>query len=272
MSAKPSTINPPPREFADWLLARGRHWVTTNEAASILGIPEGQVRQRLNPLQKADKLFSPARGGYVPIPAEYRSWGAVPASHFIDSLMHHLGHEYYVALLSAAELHGAAHQRPQAFQVMTNGRTKDREFGRVRLKFHHGSAIAERQTQAFNTPTGTMNVSTVETTVLDLINLPNESGGISNVATIIGEMIDDALLSESHRLSTAAAGYPTSVVARLGWILENVLDDTDVDLDTLAKRATQRSEPSLLLPGEPESGPVDKRWNIRINGDVEPDR
>ncbi len=59
-------------------------------------------------LRQAGRLFSPARGGYVPIPAEYRSWQAVPASHFIDPMMRHLDHDSYVAYLFAADLHGAA--------------------------------------------------------------------------------------------------------------------------------------------------------------------
>ena len=53
-------------------------------------------------------MFSPTRGGYVPIPAEYRSWRVVPASHFIDPMMRYLDNEYYVEFLSAAEVHGAA--------------------------------------------------------------------------------------------------------------------------------------------------------------------
>ena len=37
----------------------------------------------------------------------------------IDQLMSYLQKPYYVCMLSAAELLGAAHQRPQQFSVMT---------------------------------------------------------------------------------------------------------------------------------------------------------
>ena len=43
---------------------------------------------------------------------EFRSWGVVPASHFIGALMKHLGHDYYVGYLSATEVLGSAHQAP----------------------------------------------------------------------------------------------------------------------------------------------------------------
>ena len=49
---------------------------------------------------------------------EFRDKGCLPASHFIPYLMEHLGEKYYAGLLSAAEYHGAAHQRTQVFQVL----------------------------------------------------------------------------------------------------------------------------------------------------------
>jgi hypothetical protein len=50
----------------------------------------------------------------VIVPPEYRRIECLAADHFVPQLMEHLGEWYYVALLSAAELHGAAHQRPKA--------------------------------------------------------------------------------------------------------------------------------------------------------------
>src|SRR5690606_31080603 len=141
---------------------------------------------------------SPTKGLYVVVPAEYRSWGAVPAAHFIDALMGHLGHEYYVALLSAAEVHGFAHQRPQVFQVMTPARLRDRSFGRVRIQFISETSMAGRRVDVVNTPTGTMRVSSVETTVLDLVAHPRKSGGLSNVATIVGELLDEGKIDVSR--------------------------------------------------------------------------
>ncbi|NQW73136.1 MAG: hypothetical protein HQ453_10430, partial [Actinobacteria bacterium] len=73
----------------------------------------------------------PLTGFYVPIPPEFRTWGVIPALDFIDPLMRVLAANYYSALLSAAEIHGAAHQRPQAFQVAVDKRIKDRDLGRV---------------------------------------------------------------------------------------------------------------------------------------------
>ena len=46
--------------------------------------------------------------------------GVLPGELFIDPMMRALGRNYYVSLLTAAAMHGASHQAPQAFQVMVS--------------------------------------------------------------------------------------------------------------------------------------------------------
>lgn len=260
-----------PRELVDWLLARGRSWVTTQEAAELLGIADGHVAPTLARWRQRGHLFSPTKGLYVVVPPEYRSWGAVPPSNFIDPLMAHLGHRYYVSLLSAAERHGYAHQRPQVFQVMTPARLRDRAFGRVRIRFITSASMSGRPVDEVNTPTGTMRVSTVATTVLDLVAHPRDSGGLSNVATIVGEMLDDDRI-DPQDLTELAPSYPVSVVQRAGWLLDFMANwkDVEVELDSLAHLASgQRT--ALLVPGRPSVGVRDGRWNLIANDRPEPD-
>ena len=259
------TIPPEPRELADWLLAHGRHWVTTTEAAELLGIPEHHVAPSLAQSRQRGYLFSPTTGLYVAIPPEFRSWGAVPAAHFVDPMMRHLGHGYYVCLLSAAEIHGFSHQRPQVFQVMTPARLRSRTFGRVRIEFITSVHTSDRPTDVVNTPTGTMRVSTPETTVLDLVSFPNASGALFNVATIIGDMlVEDAL--DVGRLAEVASGYPASIVQRTGWLVDYMAGQVDVDVDTepLVPVASSRATPTPLDPGHGRSGTLDRRWNVIV--------
>ena len=261
-----------PRDLADWLIAHGRHWVTSEEVAALLGIPQAHVSPALSRWRHRGYLFSPTKGAYVPIPPEYQSWGAVPASHFIDPLMRHLGHDYYVCLLSAAEAHGFAHQRPQVFQVMTPARLRDRAFGRVRLSFIQSADTASRPTVVKNTPTGTMRLSTIEVTVLDLVSKPRHGGGLSNVATILGEMVREAAL-DPPVLTEVAASYPASVVQRTGWLLACVAGVVrkTLDLESLRQVVASRATPTPLYSHGPRRGPVDECWNVVVNGRVEPD-
>lgn len=94
------------------------------------------------------------KGGWVPVSAKYRSAGASPPSHFIHQLMDHLGHPYYVGFLSAAAIHGASHQSPMVFQVVTPAKLRERKVGRARLQFIQRSATAKRPRQQHNVPTG----------------------------------------------------------------------------------------------------------------------
>jgi len=210
-------------------------------------------------------LFSPTKGLYVAIPPEFRSWGAVPAAHFVDPMMRHLGHDYYVCLLSAAEIHGFSHQRPQVFQVMTPARLRPRTFGRVRIEFVTSVHTSNRPTDVVNTPTGTMRVSTPEVTVLDLVSFPNRSGALFNVATIIGDMLVEGAL-DVGRLAEVASDYPASIVQRTGWLLDYMARQVDVEVDTdpLIPGASTRTTPTPLDPGRGRSGNLDRRWNVVV--------
>ncbi len=206
------------RDLPDHLLSEGTSWFTAIEAADAVGVPVGHVYPGLKRLMDRGQVFSPARGFYVPIPPEFRSWGSVPASHFVDAMMHHLDRRYYVGLLSAAELYGAAHQRPQVFQVMVEQPLAARRNGRTRLRFHVRSRLAEVPTRDLTTPTGYLVVSTPEATVLDLASRPADGGGLDNVATVLVELAEDVKL-DVDALTNAFGSSSVSALRRVGWML-----------------------------------------------------
>src|SRR5207245_1202466 len=89
----------------------------------------------LQRLAKQGAIASPARGFYVIVPPEYRALGCLPADQFIPGLMKRLALPYYAGLLTAAQYHGAAHQRPQEFQVFLEKTRLPIECGKVRVAF-----------------------------------------------------------------------------------------------------------------------------------------
>lgn len=254
------------------MLSHGETWITSSEASEILGLDSTAARVALARLTRRRLLFSPTRGGYVAIPPEFRTWGVVPATHFVDQMMSHLGHAYYLGLLSAAEVHGAAHQRPQVSQIVTDARLRRRCFGRVCLEFVTDRHVAERPIVTRNTPTGTMRVSTPEVTVLDLVTHPRHSGGLSNIATIAGELIQDGALDPS-RLTEAVLSYPLAVVQRSGWLLDEAARQGELASLDLAEleRIVSRAAIARLAPGRPASGDVDRRWRLDVNSPVKSD-
>lgn len=265
-----------PRHLRDHLLSRGVHAVDIPAVQRLTGASKKEAAAAMMRLRHAGQFFSPTPGLYVVIPPEYASWGVVPAMDFIEPLMKKLARRYYVGLLSAAELHGAAHQRPQVFQVLTDRPLADRDFGRVRLRFYTRTGIERYPTVLRNSATGQVRVSTPEVTALDLAARPGDAGGLSNVATIVGELAMDGGLSPAA-LADAARLFPHSVARRLGWLLDRVAEQsgTETLTDALQEFLDQGNPRTrgldLLDPAGVRRGPAANRWRVVENTEVEPD-
>lgn len=254
--------------FVGALSARGRHHFTTAEAAEALRGTTTAVRAALRRLQEKGELATPYRGFYVIVPPEYRRLGCLPAEQFIAQLMGHLGETYYIALLSAAELHGAAHQRPQALQVMVTHNRKPLACGAVRVLFAARYDLAHTPVVEKNTPRGPVRVSSVEATALELVGYANHCGGLDNVATVLAELVENV---DADRLAAVARLCPIAWAQRLGFLLELVGHGTVAD--KLRPQVTERAKSAaLLVRANPRAGgQYHERWRLVVNAEVEPD-
>lgn len=252
------------KELPDSLLSTGRYSITAKELKNL--VPSTYVYRGMEQLKKAGKVFSPAKGFYLVVPPEYRSWGVVPAEWFIDALMEYQGVRYYVALLSAAAMHGAAHQQPQVFQVITSKQVRNRDVGRIRLRFFTSRYVDSTPTVKLPVHTGYVRVSTREGTVFDLVAHPQTSVGLSNVATIVKQLgqLDGKVLAR------IGAARPRADSRRVGWLVERF--SPDADLGSLRKIAQPEiGEPVALDSRGLRKGERDKRWGVLINASIEPD-
>lgn len=260
---------PKASDLSSWLLSRGVTSMTTGDIAALLGIPPSQVRVRLAPQRRAGAIVSPARGLWVPVPPERSAWGAPEPGAYIDDMMAHLDCGYYVGWLSAASLHGAAHQAAQEFQVATSKAVPDRRVGRSSLRFLARSRIDAVPVARMAFAGSLVRVSTVGATMLDVAEDLAVAGGLDNAATVIAELSWEGggFLPD---VTAAAPVHSAAAVRRLGWILENVAGAGG--LDGLARIAKERGEsPSYLSPTSPKAGALDPRWNIILNKEVDPD-
>jgi predicted transcriptional regulator of viral defense system len=264
-----ATVNP--SALADWLIARGRHFITTDEVAELVGVEPSVVSVSLQRAREANKIVSVTKGGWVPVPPEYRDAGAPPPLHYIDPLMRHLGHTYYVGFLSAARLHGASHQVPMVLQVVTPALLRDRQIGRNRIEFIRRSSAARRPTMERNVPTGRITVAAPAVTVLDLVEAPASGGGLGNVATVIGDLLQEGVI-DGDALAEVAADYPGAVAQRVGYLVEYMADEIDVSisLDRLEQLVADASY-TVLDPQRRRDGEHGRRWRVIVNTDVEHD-
>lgn len=123
-------------------------------------------------------------------------------------------------------------------------------------------------TQRIQTETGSMVVSTPETTAFDLVRFPRASGHWSNVATVLAELSE---VLDADELAAGASRVARSDAQRLGWLLDFVEQSELADAVARALSG-QRLQPTPLTSGRGASNaPLDSRWNILVNDEVEPD-
>lgn len=255
-------------QAADWALAHGRSTLTVPELANLLGVAEDQVRRRLHAPARRGEWVMPTRGLWVPVPPEFRTWGAPPGIEIIDAMMRHLEASYYVGWLTAAALHGAAPQAPQVFQVAVDRQVRDRTLGRTRFEFAQRN-IEHIPVVAHPTRSGTAQVSSVAATALDIAADITRAGGLDNAATVLLDLADTDAFNPSD-VTDLAEQFPTAAARRIGYILERFGDRDDLKaLRTAVAEAT--TTPSRLDPAGVAAGPVDSEWMLYLNRDLEPD-
>lgn len=255
------------RDYLTALAASGRYHFTSRDARQALGVSAAAARQSLSRLAGQGHVASPARGFYVIVPPEYRSLGCLPAEQFVPALMDHLKKPYYAGLLTAAQYYGAAHQRPQEFQVVVEGSRRPLVCGRVRVAYISRKAAAVVPVQSFNTPRGVLRVSTPEATALDLVGYARRAGGLGGVALVLSELAERI---DGDSLAVAAATAPVAWAQRLGYLLERVGESRRTgSLQAYVRKHARQS--TVLMPGGGGRVVHVADWKLYVNADVEMD-
>ena len=254
------------KDYVAALAAKGVYHFTTDVMRAALGGSAVASKLALSRLVKQGLVASPVRGFHVIVPPEYKSLGCLPADQFIPALMQELKIPYYTGLLSAAQYHGAAHHRPQEFQVLVPKARRPIKCGSVRVAFFTRKRIAEVPTQSFNTPRGTVLVSTVEATAFDLVGYAHQAGGLDQVATVLAELAEQI---KPDQLAAIALTAPAPWAQRLGYLLERVgAGEKTIALKKYVRETAKDMAP--LLSGATVDGmAIDKSWRLILNTEVE---
>ncbi len=254
------------RQFVESLASRGRYSFTPAEAEKALGGTAVAAKLALHRLARQGAVASPMRGFWVVVPPEYRGLGCLPASDFLPDLMRHLELPYYAGLLSAAERHGAAHHRPQVFQVFVEKPRRPLTCGRVRVVFMVRRNLRTVPVQRVNTPRGVLTISTPEATAIDLVGYERRAGGLNLVATVLAELAEAI---DPDTLVSAATVVPIGWAQRLGYLLETVdAADKAVGLERLVRTHARKFVP-LLPSARARAATRDEEWKLIVNAHVE---
>ena len=218
-------------------------------------------------------IASVYRGFYVIIPVQYVLRGSVPATYYIDQLMAYLSKPYYVCMLSAAELLGAAHQRPQQFSVMTTfPKRRVVSTRNVIIDWFYREGLPEDALITKNTETGTIRISNPLLTAADLVQYQQHVGGLSLVATILEELSEQ--INIKSQFASLASFVKKVTWQRLGYILEHVVEENDL-ADELYEQIRNLPGSLMYMPlstsAEDNTSERNSRWKIKINVQIEKD-
>lgn len=259
-------------KISDWidsLQAGGLYYFTLYDASISLGLKRQALSRALTRQVKNGRIVSIYHGFYLIIPIEYKNWGVLPPDWFIADLMAYLEQPYYVGLLSAAEYHGAAHQKPMTFQVVTNKPIRDVQCKRVKIKFFVKKNIDFSLIEQKKSQTGYINVSCPELTATDLLKYQNRAAGLNHIHSVLNELTEK--IDAEKLVEAVDSDGCTAYAQRLGWLLDQT-EHPEKNLQLLSW--IQKKQPGYVkldpkLPSKNSS--CDSTWKILLNTQIEED-
>ncbi len=258
--------------YIEDLESKGKCYFLKSEALIALNCTKKALDEAIKKLSIKQRIVTIKNGFIIIVPINYRSLGVLPADWFIKPLMEYLNLSYYIGLLTAASFYGAAHQKPQIFQVMLGTALRPITKGKLKICFYENKNINIIPTRDLQVSTGYAKVATPEVVAIDLVTYPRVCGYLSNVATVLSELHE--VIDPDQLLQLALSNrYELSNFQRLGYLLS--LSDVEgadkVDkLKELIKERSPRFVP--LQPGQAITKTMkDHTWRIFINEEIEVD-
>lgn len=263
------------QDYIKKIRAGGKDFFTANGAISELNISRNAFNCAMYRMKKKGDIISPAKNLYVIVPPEHHVISCLPAEELIPILMKYWGIDYYVCLLSAALYHGASHQKPQVFQVMVAKQLKPLECGKIKISFLYKKSLKDCPLRQITVRTGYLNISSPELTVTDLLLYSHKAGGLSHVATVLNELVENVY--PNKLLALLQNSKENSWIQRLGYILEHI-DTIEVKkcnkITSCLQRYLKKQKLSFipLAPGLPIKGAAkNNKWMIIENTTIESD-
>lgn len=256
-------------QFFIELQTQGRYSFTFEELGNRFKLSEKALLQGLYRYKTKKQIAQIRKGFYVIVTPNYQNQGMLPLYLFINDLMKSLGKPYYIGLLSAAALYGAAHQQPMEYFVMAET-PAPRSIKNQKLKVSFVSKNSWEQDDIVKktTDSGYINVSSPELTALDLLAYADKIG-LNRVVSVLQEL---AQAMKPAALTKTAMRYPnTTVIQRLGYLLDDVIGEKKLS-DSLMKALNSRTVSQVMLVTRKKKvGEINTTWRVINNVIIESD-
>lgn len=257
-------------DLLDNFQRRGLYGFDRSKVEQALPISPAAVGKSLERLAAKGRVKRIRKSYHAIIPVEFTSQGMPPFDWFIDDLMHSLGIPYYIGLLSAAALYGAAHQQVQQLQVIIPRQERPIELPGLTIRFFKKHDFSSTSLQSRKGHSGMLPVSSPEATALDLVRYARHIGGLDSVLTVLSELAESIDPAELVVASTAESEI--AHVQRLGWLLDHLGQSTLANAMHAALPNSKSLPRAILDPSAPRVGAVTgNRWRILENSTPQSD-
>ena len=243
--------------------SKGRFSLTLKELTEQFNISQKAILQSIYRLKSKGLLAQVRKEFYAIIPPQYSDKGILPPALFINDMMGYLEREYYVGLLSAAALHGAGHQQPMEFQVMTKKPALRPIMNQLLyIRFFTKKKWEKELVVEIKTDAGFINVSSPELTLFDLVFYSKRIGGINRVIPVIEELAE---VVKPSKLALATKSQITPTAQRLGYLLYKMGNDALANSLYSVLDDKKFKEAPLSHTHRTKQGELDNFWKVAIN-------
>jgi predicted transcriptional regulator of viral defense system len=251
-------------------LQMGAHYCFgSKQFEALTGRETNTSRSALSRLRAQGFITPVARGSglWLIVPPEHIDRRAPPVLWWLHDYLTEKEDSYQLALLSAAQAHGSSHFAVLETQVFIPVSRRVLQVGPFRLRFFVKQALAQSPTVTLSTEKSRVRVSSVATTLIDLLRHAPAIGGVERAALILGDLapkLDTADTSESLE----AAG-DVAAAQRFGYLLELYGHNRHANRveKWLKPHRAQRARLDTSSPAV--DGQISQRWNVVINTNLE---
>ncbi len=256
-------------EILDNLQRRGLYGFDRGKVQQLLPVSPAAMGKSLERMASKGRVKRIRKGFHTIVPVEFSSQGMPPFDWFIDDFMCSLDVPYYIGLLSAAALYGAAHQQVQQLQIMVPRQERPIELPGLSIRFFTKHNFSTTPIQSHKGHAGMLTVSNPEATALDLVRYSRHIGGLDSIVTVLTELAESL---HPERLVAAATESETSQTQRLGWLFDQIGQTTLADALLAAIPASKTLQRVKLDPAASRVGHSSRnRWRIVENTNLEAD-
>jgi predicted transcriptional regulator of viral defense system len=257
-------------DLLDDFQRKGLYGFDRSKVEAALPVSTAAVGKALKRLSEKGRVKRLRKGFHAIVPVEFANQGIPPSDWYLDDLMRSLDLPYYIGLLSAAALHGAAHQQVQQLQIVVPRQERPLGLPGLSIRFFRKRDFASTPLQSRKGHSGMLPVSSPEATALDLVRYSRHIGGLDVVLTVLAELAES--IDPTKLAAATATETETAQIQRLGWLLDHLGQTALADALHAALPASKPLPRAALDPGAPRTGSITgNRWRILENAQPEAD-